>query len=187
VRSKALLLFSRRESAELEQTVKGLSGHPDQGKAAPYTNFINGLLAELRNDSYEAIEYYQQVLSEEDHPLVEDSLHQIVNLAISRNDTENAILALECLVGISPSYLLPYGEILRIVGRFEDAFNAYNRYLGFAPDDVGVMMKLGVMCKDAGLSEIACELFRSVLERDGNNSAARTLLKEVNVTSASMA
>jgi hypothetical protein len=178
-RSKAILLFKRGEIAEMEVMAKGLAGHPDQDKALPYLHFINGLLAELRNETGEAVEYYQHLFTAPPHPLSEDALLQVANISITGKDIDNALIAVECLVGISPTYLPPYGELLKALGMFEEAFNAYNRYVALAPEDVGAMVSLGILCKEAGLGEAAAELFHRVLEKAPMNTAARTMLAEL--------
>lgn len=183
-RSKALLLFMRAECEELETMARGLKKHPDQNKALPYLHFINGLLAELRNEPQEAVSHYENLFTDPPHTLTEDALLQFASLAMKANDVENSLLAMECLVGTSPSYLPPYGDLLKAIGRFEEAFDAYNRYLGFAPDDVAALVNLGLFCKEAGLKEPAAELFRRVLEKDTNNSAAKTMLQELNATAS---
>lgn len=178
-RSKALILFRRRSIPELEAMAKGLAAHPDQEKALPYLHFVEGLLAELQDEPQGAAAHYEHLLTNPPHYLTEDALLQIANLAIAANDADNALLAVECLTGISTTYLRPYGELLKIVGRFEDAFNAYNRYLGLVPDDVGAMVRLGIFCREAGLNDGAIELFNRALSKDPMNEAARTMLAEL--------
>lgn len=175
-RSKALLLFRRQERDELELMARGLANHPDQEKAVPYLHFVNGLIAEVDGKAAEAIAEYQHVLVEPPHPTTEDALRQIASLAITNKDLDNALLAVECLTGLSPTYLPPYGDLLKALGRYEEAFNAYNRYLASAPDDVATLVTLGILCKDAGLAEPARELFQRALTNDPQNSAAQALL-----------
>lgn len=177
-RSKALILFNRGESEELKTMEVGLSGHPNQEKALPYLHFVRGLIAELKGEVIEAVEEYQHLLEDSSHPLTEDALQQIASLSIGVGDLENALLTVECLAGISTAYLPPYGELLKAVGRFEDAFNVYNRYVGLAPEDVGALMKLGMLCREAGLKETSEELFRRVIALDPQNGAAQALLSE---------
>jgi tetratricopeptide (TPR) repeat protein len=178
-RSKALLLFRRKSLPELEVMAKGLAAHPDQEKALPYLHFVEGLLAELRNEPEVASACYDRLLSTPPHPLTEDALLQIANLSIAANDAPNALLAIECLTGLSPTYLPPYGEILKLVGRFADAFNAYNRYLGLVPDDVAAMLRLGMLCREAKLNDAALELFNRALVKDPMNGAAQTMIAEL--------
>jgi tetratricopeptide (TPR) repeat protein len=158
---------------------KGLAAHPDQEKALPYLHFVEGLLAELRNEPEVASACYDRLLSTPPHPLTEDALLQIANLSIAANDAPNALLAIECLTGLSPTYLPPYGEILKLVGRFADAFNAYNRYLGLVPDDVAAMLRLGMLCREAKLNDAALELFNRALVKDPMNGAAQTMIAEL--------
>lgn len=179
-RSKALLLFHRKELAELQTMAQGLADHPGRDKALPYLHFVNGLIAELSGQTNEAFGHYQPLLDER-HPLTEDALQQIATLAISCQDVDNALLALSCLAEFSPAYLPAYGDLLKLTGNFEDAFNAYNRYLGLVPDDASAMMKLGIFCGEAGLVDAAGELFQRVLAQDPHNSAAQTLLANLAV------
>jgi len=176
IRSKALLLFKRRENGELEEMARGLAGHPDQEKALPYLHFINGLVAELLGEPAEAVAHYQNLLDGLSHPLTEDALLQITHLSIASNDVDNARLALECLIGISQNYLSAYGDLLMAIGDFEAAFNAYNLYLGIAPGDITALVKLGILCKEAGLADAAQELFQRVLDKDPQNSAALAMI-----------
>lgn len=183
-RGKALLLFKHHDRSGLEAMVLGLQNHPDQENALPYCHFAQGLLAELQNDPQEAVSHYEHLISDPPHELTEDALLRIATIAMACNDVENSLLALECLVGISPSYLPPYGDLLKAIGRFEDAFDAYNRYIGFAPDDVTALLNLGLLCKEAGLKEPAIELFKKVLSKDPNNSGAQAILQECKITAS---
>lgn len=175
-RSKALLLLKGRDRSGLEALALGLRKHPDQEKALPYLHFVEGILSELRDDPQGAVSNYESLITDPPHELTEDALLQIATLATACNDVETSLLALECLAGISLTYLPPYGDLLKAVGRFEEAFNAYNRYIAFAPDDVAALLTFGLLCKEAGLKEPARELFERVIEKDPDNSAAKTLL-----------
>ncbi|MBT1075259.1 6-hydroxymethylpterin diphosphokinase MptE-like protein [Geobacter grbiciae] len=177
IRSKARLLFRRGERQELEAMATGITSHPDREKAEPYLHFINGLIAELQQEPNRAIECYQHLLVDPPHPTTEDALRQIASLAIAGNDVENALLALECLSRMSPAYLSPYGEILKALGRYDEAFDAFNRYLSIAPKDVGTLVTLGILCRDAGLADTARDLFARVLENDPTNRVALSQLE----------
>jgi len=179
VRSKAILLFKRKEAVELEALAQGLATYHDQEKALPYLHLVQGFLAELRDEHDKATEFYQALLVDPPHPATEDALKQIAALALDRQDVENAVLALDCLSQISPVHLPLYGDLLKIINRYEDAFNAYNRYLTLVPNDIGIMMKLGIFCKEAGIREIAEDFFHRVIEKDPRNNAALALLAEL--------
>ena len=178
IRSKALLLYQRKEIAELEAMAQGLACHPSPEKALPYLNFVNGLIAELQGNKDLAATFYQNLLTE-NNQLTEDALQQIATMALNSCDLESALLALDCLAGLSAAYLPPYADLLKAAGRFEDAFNCYNRYVGLVPDDSAAAMRLGILCTEAGLLDSARELFNRVLEHDVNNSAAKILLAEL--------
>lgn len=181
-RSKALLLYRTNNRAGLEAMTLGLKKHPNKEKALPCLYFVEGLIAELQNDHQEAVSRYENLITDPPHELSEDALLQIATIAMACNDIENSLLAMECLVGISPTYLPPYGDLLKAVGRFEDAFDAYNRYVGFAPDNVAALLSLGLLCAEAGLNKPATELFERVVAKDPENSAAKTMLMELGAT-----
>ncbi|GFO59045.1 hypothetical protein GMST_13700 [Geomonas silvestris] len=186
-RSKVLLLFKRQKVSELESMATGLAGHPDPDKALPYLHFVQGLLAELKGETAEAIGHYQQLFTDPPHQLTEDALLQVVHLSLAENDPDNALMALECLVGFSPIYLTVYAELLKAVGRFEDAFNALRHYISLVPDDAGALISLGLMCREAGIVEAAAELFQRVLEKDPLNGAAQKLLAELEPSAGAVA
>ncbi len=181
-RSKALLLFARGESAALEVMSQGLAAHPNPEQALPYLQFVDGLIAELQGRPEAAMACYQPLI-EQAHPLTEDALQQIASLALAGGDTESALLALDCLAGLSPAYLPPYADLLKALGMFEDAFNGYNRYLGLVPNDASAIMKLAALCTEAGLIDSARELYQRILALDPLNSAALTLIDALSAAS----
>ncbi|ABQ28234.1 6-hydroxymethylpterin diphosphokinase MptE-like protein [Geotalea uraniireducens] len=178
---KARLLFRRGEEAELEILAKGLATHQEGEKASGYLDLVQGFIAELQGKLDVALEHYHHLVVDLPHAATEDALKQIATLSISAKDIDNAVLAVECLVGLSPAYLPAYADLLKAIGRYEESFDAYNRYLALAPDDVSVMMKLGIFCKEAGLGETAVELFQRVLVNNPDISAAKTFLAELNL------
>jgi tetratricopeptide (TPR) repeat protein len=178
-RSKAFLLFKKKELAELETMARALADHPHQEKALPYLRLVNGLVAELKGESEEALTNYQLLLDDPAQTLTEDALLQIAGMSLACGDIENALLTVECLTGLSAAYLPPYGDLLKAVGRPEEAFHIYNRYVGLVPDDIGGVMKLAVFCMEAGLTDPARELFQKVLSAAPQNEAAQRLLDQL--------
>lgn len=179
VLKKALLLFRRREKSELELLARGLEAHRDREKALPYLHLVQGFLAELGEEPERAIDCYHELLVDPPHAATEDALKQIAILSIAGADIDNALAALDCLAAISPAYLPPYGDLLKAVQRYEEAFDVYNRYLALAPDDISTLMKLGQFCLEAGLADLARDLFRRVLEKDEANGAAKGYLEQL--------
>jgi tetratricopeptide (TPR) repeat protein len=184
VLKKALLLFRRKNRQELELLAQGVETHQDQEVALPYLHLLRGLLAELQDQPDLALEQYQHLLVDPPHATTEDALKQIATLSIARADVDNAVLAVECLAGISAAYLPAYGDSLKAIGRYEESFDVYNRYLALVPDDISTLLKLGMFCQEAGLADLARDLFLKVLAEDENNSAAQTLLAELTMTPA---
>lgn len=177
VRAKALTLFQRREINELERLTEALVQHPDP-KAERLLHLTRGYLAELQEKMEEALEAYNNLLSEGGDPaLLEDGLKRIAVICIDKRDTENAVAALECLTHLSATYTPQYAEILRLTGNREAAADVYNDYLVKVPDDLGAMLKLGYLYRDMHADEAARMAFNYVLERDPDNGAAKAMLQ----------
>ncbi len=177
VRSKASTLFQRQDIDELERLAEGLARNPDPG-AERLLRLTQGYLAELRGKRETALEFYQELISENtDDALLEDALRRLSVICIDNRDTENAVAALQCLSQISPSYAPQYAEILRLTGERQAAAEVYSDYLQKMPNDLGTMMKLGNLYKDMQAVEAARMAFNYVLEHDPNNGAAKAMLQ----------
>lgn len=91
-----------------------------------------GYLAELNQDVDQAVENYYQAAKGH---LQEVALSHLASCLISNQDAENAWLALQCLSQIAPGYLPQYAHLSHLLGRHEDAVNAYEIYLKQVPND----------------------------------------------------
>lgn len=178
VRGKALTMFKRREETLLVQLIEGLNG-VDRPEAIGLRQLCNGYLAELQDDPSLALESYQALMEQETGALVEDALRRVAAISLDGEHFEDARLALECLSGISPIYLPQYGDLLRLMGEMPAALDAYADYLEKVPDDLAAMLKLGRYYLELNIPDGARLMFSSVLEKDPQNQAAKTLLSQV--------
>lgn len=175
---KMLLYAKRQDLIYLKQLASSLEEHPDP-EAVKYFLLCSGLVAELENDPDQALECYQRLFEHQDDIFLEHALQRIASLSVARRDDDNSLLALELLAGLSPTYLVQYGDLLRLLGRSQDALNTYLTYLEKAPGDAAMMLKIGNYFREMNIPEGALEMYRHVLQLDPENQTARQLLRDL--------
>ncbi|MBI5461124.1 MAG: DUF115 domain-containing protein [Gammaproteobacteria bacterium] len=174
VPSKASWLFRHKDSAGLQRLVTGLQKITAEDQAPLW--LASGYLAELEGRPEDALGCYQNIA---EGPALEDALRRISALSLGQADFSSALLALECLGHLSPSYLPQYAELLRLGGGAQEAADIYSRYLEQVPDDVAAMLKLGQLYQEQGIEDGARWAFTYVLERSPQNQAALSLLQSL--------
>ncbi len=178
VRSKVASLFRRGDRALLAQLVDSLAAlESEEGQALCLLG--KGCLAELDGEVDRAIEAYQRLMDQPPGPILEDALRRVLSLSLNHNESQDALLALQCLAGLSPVYLPQYADMLRLSGDHNTALDVYADYLELVPNDLTVMLKLGRFYKELNSEEGARLMFGAVLEKDPQNRAAKALLEEV--------
>lgn len=171
VPSKAALLFRQGDHKGLRDLAAAL-GHINGAEAAALRHYTLGLLAEGEGRDADALQAYQQI---GEGPLLEDALSRIASLCLAHEDFDNACLAFDCLSQLSPAYLPQYAELMRILGRADEAAELFGRYLEQVPEDLSTMLRLGRLYQAQGVVDGARWAFDYVLERDPDNRAARSL------------
>jgi tetratricopeptide (TPR) repeat protein/uncharacterized Rossmann fold enzyme len=179
VKSHAMLLHRNRALKDLKTLLAGLEPHQGLASAQDLKHLVAGYIAEIEGDSGQALEAYQPLIREEMHPLTEEALNRIGALSLESQNYDNALMAMECLVNISPVYQPKYAELLKLLGRFMEAADVYGDYLEKVPDDLSAMLELGRLYRDMNVKEAAGMAFRHVLEKDPENRDALALLKEI--------
>lgn len=195
VRSKALILFQNEETDELAHLISELEKQTGE-EAEELTHLGKGYLLELRDDEAAAIDQYTELVNRalekvnaqaEDqrysNPRLEDALRRMSAITLQHQDSQNALLVLDILSALSPIYEPQYAEMLRISGDVDQALDIYTDYLKKAPNDLGVMLRMGRLYRDTGALEPARWAFNYVLEKDPQNQAAKTLLEETGAAS----
>ncbi|GAB6039388.1 motility associated factor glycosyltransferase family protein [Endothiovibrio diazotrophicus] len=172
---KARTLFSQQNLAGTERLAAGL-GKLDDPELDQLKLLVDGHLAELRGESEPAIDAYYRITDPE---LLEESLSRLCNLLLDRQDYDNALLALEALTHLSPTYMPQHAELLRLTGATDRALDEYARYFGLVPNDTRTMFKLAQLYRDLGSREGAQVVLEHILEHEPENRAALAMLKEI--------
>jgi predicted TPR repeat methyltransferase len=72
----------------------------------------------------------------------------------------------------NPAAINNLGNILREVGRLEEAEAAYRKVLAFAPEHPSTLVNLGIILREKGQLEKALEVLEKALELEPENAAA---------------
>ncbi len=177
-RKRALLLFRKKDLDAMQDLLDGLASMKREA-AKPIQNLVAGYVAELQNKPDQALNHYQEIVSEPLGTCTEEALRRILSISLGHSDSENALLALDCLSGLSPVYIPQYADLLRVVGEPGQALDRYADYLEQIPDDPLVLMKVGKLYQELGMSNEALTVFRYLLEKDPQSRTYQQLIAEL--------
>lgn len=171
---RAVLMFRRRDLTTLESLHRGLQSidHPE---APPVLNLIAGFAAELTGNPEQALGEYHAIVNEPLNPCTEQALRRIVAISLDATDTENALLGLECLAGLSPVYIPQYADLLKLLGDTNRALDLYADYLDIVPNDPTVLIKVGQIYRELGMNDEALSIFRHLHGQDPQNKSYQAL------------
>ncbi len=189
VRSKLQVLFKERNRDELAATaeqLKKMSGD----EACQLETLARGYLAELDQQPDAAFQHYAGLIDlvrdglgqtddDASNPRLEDALGRMINLALTAENYDQALLILETLSGLAPNYLPQYAELLRLTGNTEAAITVYTNYLGLVPGDLTTMLRLGRLYQSIDAKEAARTAFNYVLQQEPDNKSAQSLLEQI--------
>jgi len=142
-KTKAILLFKHKKITGLKNLNDGLDLHyAKESEKEPYKLLITGYIAELENNTELALQHYDNIISIDDSPLLEEALLRVASISITQDNHANTLLALKCLSQLSPIYLPHYAESCRLTGDTLEAIDNYNAYIQFFPEDTLHKLKL---------------------------------------------
>lgn len=175
VRERALSYFRAKDQIALERLSHGLAIHPDGANAELLGYLVAGFRAEIDGYNEEALNHYQRLVGDTFNILTEEALKRILSISLQDNNFEFALLALECLANAAVVYKPKYAELLRILGRLQDAADVYTDYFEAVPSDLSALLKLGQIYRTMGEEQAAQTVFNLILEQDPENEAVQTL------------
>ncbi|WP_076410825.1 motility associated factor glycosyltransferase family protein [Shewanella sp. UCD-KL12] len=109
----------------------------------------------------------------------ETILKQIIHLALMQSNLKLAEDNYAKIVSYSDEYLPHYAHVLKLSGKPQEALNIYLDYLDKYPEDIPVLLKLGIFLAEVGQIEGAKSAFLQALDVDPNNHAAANYLQQV--------
>ncbi|WP_350976639.1 6-hydroxymethylpterin diphosphokinase MptE-like protein [Shewanella sp. AC34-MNA-CIBAN-0136] len=109
----------------------------------------------------------------------EAEFKQIILLSLKLNKLELATEHLAEIIHYSDEYLPQYAHALRLNDKAQEALNIYLDYLNKYPDDIPVLLKLGVFLTEVSQHDAAKTCFKNVLDLDINNQTAIRYLQQI--------
>ncbi|WP_434930161.1 6-hydroxymethylpterin diphosphokinase MptE-like protein [Shewanella sp. HL-SH5] len=109
----------------------------------------------------------------------EAEFKQIIKLSLKLNLLELATEYLAKIIHYSDEYLPQYAHALRLSDKPQEALNIYLDYLNKYPEDILVLLKLGIFLAEMNQIDSAKSCFQNVLNLDVKNQAAMRYLQQI--------
>jgi|GEM_PF-1006441 len=168
--------FQKQDKDNLGQLIKQLS-HLKNDESASLKHLAQGYLSELDGEMELAINEY---LSANSDQTIESGLKRILDITLKNRDIENAIAALKALANISDEYLLQLANIYQVSEQYKDALDTFSLYIDNNPNDILVLIKMGILYLLLEIFDGAEFVFKHIIEIDPNNQSAQGYLKLIN-------
>ena len=162
--------------AELEV----LLGHAAQlekaNEAEDFAALLKGMLAEIDQAESEAQSCYNSIHV----PVLKHAaLKRLLDIAMRSNRHNDSLALLESLCIYSLDYMVPYADLLALIGQLSMSVEVLRMYLAKHPIKVNVHIKLAQRLIELGQLEAAKEVLQQVLLLDDKNQTAKILLAEL--------
>lgn len=177
-------LMHQRDVVSLRRLLLGLETRQED-EAKYLAILVQAHIAECEEDMQLAIDDYRQLI--ELNPaqytrIIEVALVRLSILSMNCGELKLAADCLDNLSKISFAYMPYYAEALRLSNQIQQAIDIYTGYLSKVPEDLASMMKLGILYKSIGVKEGAAWVFDYIYKKDPQNSAAKRLLDELELS-----
>jgi hypothetical protein len=175
LRTKSLSLFVKKDIESLRHLRSGVfnTDHADKTVAL---YFLDGMISELLGQVDEAIACYDKI----DHPLLSMDRHlRCVHLLLEQRQLEACLTHLEALSVRAPQHLPLQASLLRIMRRYGESADLYEKYLGMVRSDPTTTFKLADLYETMGELDKARKLFSELVEKAPRNDALRVRLEKL--------
>lgn len=186
--SRVSTLLARAEQAydignvdELESLITH-SESLDAAQASQKQSFIfllKGMRDEVLGDAGSAMDNYLKVeMATLKHKALKRALSHYMNV----KNYEQSLFVLEQLCGFSLEYMVPYADMLEMMGQKIPAAQVLQMYLSQHPDHYAVQNKMAQLLMELGESEAALSTVNMILENEPSDKTALHLQKQLVVS-----
>ena len=162
--------------AELEGLLQHAAQLEKKETAQDFSFLIKGMLAELSLDNVEASTYYRDISV----PVLKHfALKRLLDIAMQEERHSDSLVLLENLCLFSLDYMVPYADLLALIGQINLSVDVLKIYLEKNPAKVNVHIKLAQRLIDLGKITEAIQVLERVLLMDKDNQTAQVLLKNI--------
>ena len=169
--SRAHIAYDEKNLAELEGLITHSEGLPaeKESQKESFLNYLKGLRAELTGNLEEAIDYYLLV---EMKFFRHQAFKKLLNIYMSDKLYQESLVVLEQLCAFSIDYMVPYAELMALLGNAAVAADVLELFLTNKPDNISVKNKLIKLLIDSKQFDKASLAIEQVLESDPINKTA---------------
>lgn len=171
--NEALLNSDLAKLQDLEINLEKLE---DQTAKIELSYVITGMMHELNEDFDAALASYKNT----QHPLYNHvALKRMLQITMEQRDHEASLKLLEALCRYSLDYMVPYADLLYLIGQAAMSTEVLKMYLVHHPDNTSVQLKLAQGLIELGQKDEAKSVLETLLEQDSSNTSAKHLLKMI--------
>ncbi|MBF0461033.1 MAG: DUF115 domain-containing protein [Magnetococcales bacterium] len=191
IRSRVINLFRQKDGARLLAFAQGLEKSAAEAVEAgdrtelatthkeQYVWLIQGMVAELEGDPARSARWLEKITS----PLLTtDALQRLLTIALTQGDLSAALPIAKRLSEWSPVHIPHYGDVLRLLGRREEAVAVYSGFVKIVKNDWVTLLKLGKLHNESSNPAAARQRFEQILHVDPDNKAALLFLQQLSST-----
>lgn len=175
--ARAERAFGLVNQNELHELLKHAPQLNKANEAADFSALLNGMLAETNQNEQEAEVYYKTI----NVPILKHSaLKRLLEMAMRAERHNDSLALLENLCMFSLDYMVPYADLLALIGQLQMSTEVLRMYLDKHPFKVNVHIKLAQRLIDLGQLDGARQTLEQVLLMDKDNQTAQILLTNIN-------
>lgn len=138
-----------------------------------FAKLIQGMLFELQNDQVNAESLYRAISLPD---LKHIALKRLLTFTMDARRHEESMVLLEQLCHFSLDYMVPYSDLMALLGQDAMAIEILQMYLAQHPDKVSVQIKLAQRHLELSQGQEAIQVLEKVLELDPDNKTAKHIL-----------
>jgi tetratricopeptide (TPR) repeat protein len=172
------ILFRNNHLIGISKMIQYLTPHKnsDNSKIRALYSLASSYKSMLEGNDEQA---FAEMLSIEPEQRDEVELKHLIKLSLRLNKLDFVLDSFKQIIQYSDEYLPQYAHALKLSGKPQDALNIYLDYLDKYPEDIPVLLKLGIFLAEVGQIDGAKSCFQNVLNLDPNNQAAQSYLQQI--------
>lgn len=176
VLKRAYYLHERKRRDALGELARFVAGAESENLDPELKHLLYGLCAEIDEDFDLAMESYHQLIASAGGRLLELGLLQLLVVAKRREDYPLSLQVLECLEGLSKSYLKYHAEVLLTLGQVRDALDKLADYHELFPEDVDNLLRIAEVYVANGYAEQAAPILEALEASHATHPRVRRLV-----------
>ena len=138
---------------------------------------VQGMVSEIRGDFTNAKVFYSQV---NEPSLKKPALVQRLQISLEEQEHQESLILLEQLCSYSLEYMLPYADLLKIIGQPQMAIEVLTLYLSQNPLQINGYLKMAGIYQEMNQVQDAKIVLQKIMEIDPSNKTAKAVLSSLN-------